>query len=115
MKILIILIICVAPLFAFAQSPSAEYEKAYFEVTKNGASAFYTEIHCSSGPFNKEHFYSLKETMEQKDGVFLISYLEEGKTIRIAHLSFVDPETIKSFGNTICNGITVDERQPFSF
>lgn len=115
MKFLVILIALVAPIIGIAQSSTPEVEKAYYEVNVNGESAFYTDIHCSSNLFNRDQFQSLRENVMQKEGVFLVSYMDDGKTIRIAHLSFVEAETLKAFGNSICDGINVDEREPYSF
>lgn len=115
MRLLVLLIAFASPIVGFTQTSTAEVEKAYYEVNVNGESAFYTDIHCSTEPFNRDQYTVLRANAMQKEGVFLVSQLEDGKTIRIAHLSFVEPETLKAFGNMICDGITVHERQPYLF
>lgn len=115
MRFLALLIVFSSSMVGFAQTSTPEVEKAYYEVNVNGESAFFTDIHCTNELFNKDQYSILRENAMQKEGVFLVVYLEDGKTIRIAHLSFVEPESLKAFGNMVCDGINVDERQPYSF
>lgn len=115
MKLLVILILFLTPIVSNAQSTSPSVEKAYYEVNVNGETAYYTEMHCTSGPLSKTQFHSLEEIALEKEGVFDLKYLDNGKTIRIAHLSYVEAQTLKSFGGMFCDGIEVDERQLYSF
>lgn len=115
MRLLIILVLFLTPIVSMAQTATPEIEKAYYEVNVNGESAFYTNLQCSSGQFSKAQFRTLEQIAMEKEGVFNVAYLDNGNTIRIAHLSYVEARTLKSFGTMICDGIEVEERQSYSF
>lgn len=113
MKYLIILLVFLSPLVSQAQS-TQEIEKALYQVNAKGETAFYTDLSCSSA-FNREQFESVKEIAMNKEGVFDVQLVEDGKIIRIAHLSFVEPEVMKYFGTTVCEAIEVEPRQSYTF
>lgn len=115
MKYLILFLLGVAPLFTIAQSNSKEIENAYFEVNVNGESAYFTDIHSNNVIFTKSQYRSLQQIAMEKEGVFDVSYVNNGKTIRIAHLSFVERETLKSFALSVADDIEIMEREVYSF
>jgi hypothetical protein len=114
MKHLILIALCCAPILGVAQS-TKEIEKAYFEVTKNGESAYFTDVYATSTPFNKEQFFLIKEYAMEKEGIFDVQLLDDGKTIRFAHLSYVLEETIKHFALLGSESISVEPRETYFF
>lgn len=114
MKLLIIILITLSPFISSAQS-TPEIEKAQYQVNIKGETAYYTDLHCPDGSFDRQQYESVKEMAMAKEGVFDVQIVEDGKVIRIAHLSFVEPEVMKYFGATVCDAIEVESRQPYTF
>lgn len=115
MKSLIIILALLSPLVSNAQA-TPEIEKAMYKVNVEGETAFYTDLYCTSATsFERNQFEAIKQMAKEKEGVFDVRIIEDGRVIRIAHLSFVEPEAIKYFGTTVCDAIEVEPRQPYTF
>lgn len=114
MKHLILLALCCAPMMCVAQY-TREIEKALFEVNNNGESAFFTDVYATEVPFTKEQFHAIKQHAMEKEGIFDVQLLNDGKTIRFAHLSYVLEETIKSFALLGSESISVELRETYIF
>ncbi|MDG1334228.1 MAG: hypothetical protein P8P74_17980 [Crocinitomicaceae bacterium] len=115
MKPLIIFLVLLSPLVSTSQV-TPEIEQALYKVNVEGESAFYTDLYCSSASsFERDQFETVKQIAMAKEGVFDVRIVEDGRIIRIAHLSFVEPEAMKYFGTTVCDAIEVEPRQPYSF
>jgi hypothetical protein len=114
MKLILICFILLSPVVSMAQS-TPEIEKAMYQVRSEGETAYYTDLRCPSGAFERDDWESFKVMVMDKEGVFDVQILKEGLIIRVAHLSFVEPEVMKYFGSTVCDAISVEERQPYKF
>jgi hypothetical protein len=114
MKQLILIALCCAPLLGVAQS-TKEIEHAYFEVSHNGESAYFTDVNSTDAPFSKSQFNLIRESAMQKEGIFDVKLLNDGKTIRFAHLSYVMDETIKHFALLGSESISVEPREHYVF
>ena len=114
MKYLIFIALCCAPMLGSAQSTKA-IENALFEVNINGESAYFTDVYATGTPFNKDQFFVIQQHTMQKEGIFDVQLLDDGKTIRFAHLSYVMEETIKAFALLGSESISVEPRETYVF
>lgn len=98
MKNLILSIAFALPLVSFAQlSEEQLWENANYEVVRNGASVFYTDVNATQTPYTDKDFNRIKAKMFQKEGIVRVDFLKENRTIRVYHFDYVDLETVKSF------------------
>lgn len=115
MKQLIILVLCCAPLLGIAQS-TKKIEQALVEVNNNGESAYFTDVFSTEVPFTKSQFHLIHQVAMEKDGIFDVQLINDGKTIRFAHLSYVTDETLKHI--TLLGGsesISIEPRETYDF
>lgn len=115
MKQLIIIVLCCVPMLGIAQS-TKKIEQAKFEVNHHGESAYFTDVYSTEVPFTKNQFYLIQEVAIEKDGIFDVQLINDGKTIRFAHLSYVSDETIKHI--TLLGGsesISIEPRENYVF
>ncbi len=115
MKQLILIVLCCAPMLGMAQS-TKKIEQALFEVNHNGESAYYTDVFSTEVPFTKNQFYVIQQVAIEKEGIFDVQLINDGKTIRFAHLSYVSDETLKQI--SLLGGsesISIEPRENYAF
>lgn len=115
MNSIIIITLALLPFVGMSQSESQRIENARFEVTTNNETAFSTQINSQSGPFGMKEFLELEKELLQKEGIFDVKLLNDRKTIRLDHLSYIEIETIKSLIVGYRTEFEIEEKVPYTF
>jgi len=98
MKRFILLIVLIAPGFLMAQTNDYQlWENAYYQVVKNGATIYYTDVNALDFEYSEATFNKSKANMLEKDGIVKVEFLHFNHTIRVYHFDFIELETIKNF------------------
>lgn len=103
------------PVMATAQIDEKKKEKALSEVNLLGATAHFTEINSLNGTFDDYVAVSIARDMMEKEGIFGVELMHEGKTLRVYHMSYIDVEGLKSFVLPYLDSFHVEERVDFDF
>lgn len=109
------LILVVMPVLASAQIDDKKKEKALYEVTILGETAYFTDISKHDAPFGNRQAANITSAMMEKEGIFGVEQLNEGKTIRVYHLSYMDVDDIKSFIYPYADDFYMEERVVYLF
>lgn len=116
MKLIVTILVCIIlPQLADAQIDEKKREFALFEVTRNGASAVYTDVHAIEQPFDERSSDRIAAEIMEKEGVFGFERLDEGKTLRIFHMDYIEVEGIKSFILPFTENFYTEEPVSFEF
>lgn len=103
------------PALAFAQIDEKKKEQALYEVLRNGETAYYTDISKHDDPFEERQCVRIANDMMEKEGIFGVELLNEFKTLRVYHLSYIDVDGLKSFVLPFTDSFHVEERVNYEF
>ena len=115
MKFLAILLLLPTGIFAQEFNQSQRFEYAQFEVNHNEKIAYTTSVQFKDTNLSSELFSELERSILEKKEVFHIEYLNEGKTIKIYHLSTVELEDLKNFILPFSENVDFEEKVIYSF
>ena len=62
-----------------------------------------------------KEFLQLEKALLEKEGIFDVELLNDRKTIRVDHLSYIEVETIKAFILPYRAEIEIEEKVPYLF
>lgn len=114
MKLFVSILACIIlPQVAGAQIDEKKREHALFEVTQHGAHAVYTDVIRFEEAFDERAARNITNNIMEKDGIFGVELRDEGKTLRVFHLTRIDVEGIKSFILPHTENFHVEEPVPY--
>lgn len=98
MKQFILILALTLPGFIMAQlSEDQLWENARYQVVKNGATIYYTDVNVIDSEYDEQMLLRVKSQMFLKDGIVKVDFLHFNQTIRVYHYDFIELETIKNF------------------
>lgn len=106
MKVVVSFLFVLLSFASFSQEENKEtyffhedelYEKARFEAKNKELNTYYSDVEVYDVAITPNVLNNLKYTMYNKEGIFKLELLEEGKRLRVYHMEYIERETIKLY------------------